>query len=322
MSNITSLLISQYDNNLRRTDQNIGNLSRSILSQTQTQTTQMETLTLNCLNLLQRNYNDTQITEQQHHNDTEKAIAHIKYNIDTQMEKSNADSNLNTLNTANTVRESLNDSTYITNRDIENAKEELHTNMHHLISQINTSFTESNKTTYKQNAQTRVQTREYFELLKTDIRNRAEAIKLNRNLNFTNTDKLIIANSKSDAIGTRDIQLLSLKNKNEQLLFANENASNVRLHTLENTEKLTHRLQENDLQALKHKELLSQQILQKELDLIRYENSIMSALKKKTCEIKEGIEERSKRTQYKLKNDEISRLKEEMLNTQISGNHY
>jgi hypothetical protein len=134
---------SQYDNNIRKTNQNIGNLSRSVLLQAN----QNAGLTLDCLNSIQKNYNDTQITEQQHFIDTQKAVANIRYNIDTQMEKTNADSKLNTLITANTVRESLNDSTYIINRDIQNTNQEVHTNIHQLTNHINNTFTEDKNTT-------------------------------------------------------------------------------------------------------------------------------------------------------------------------------
>lgn len=304
---------SQYDNNIRKTNQNISNLSRSVLLQAN----QNAGLTLDCLKSIQKNYNDTQITEQEHYIDTQKAVAKIRYNIDTQMEKTNADSKLNTLITANTVRESLNDSTYIINKNIRDVNQQLNNDIHEVLNGLNATYSEDKKTTYKQNAQVRAQNRDDFEILKTAIRSEAREMEVNNNLNFRNVDKLITTNSQYEAIGAKDIQLLNFKNKNEVLLFANENASNARLDTLVSTEKLTHRLQENDLQALKDKELLSQKILQKELDLIRYENNIMSALKKKTCEIKNEIEERSKRTQYKLKNDEISRLKEDLLNAQL-----
>ena len=305
---------SQYDNNIRRTNQNIGILSRSVLLQAN----QNATLTLDCLNSIQQNYNDTQLTEQEHYIDTQKAVAKVKYKIDTQMEKTDADSKLNTLITANTVRNSLNDSTIIINKNIKDDKQQLNNDIYGLLSGLNATFTEGKKAIYEQSAQTRAQDRDAFGLLKTGIRNAIDDLEVNNNLNYTKVNNLIITNAKSDTIGTKDIQLLNLKNKNEQLLFANENASRTRLYTLENTEKLTHQIHNTKLQALKHKELLSQQILQKELDLVRNENNILSALKKQACEQKNALEERSKRTRYKLKNDEISRLKDELFNAQIT----
>jgi hypothetical protein len=306
--------ISQISN---KTNQSLNNLSRDIYNTNTLINQTNKGLTLNLINSLERDFNNTQIRHQENHNNIKTAIANTQHNLDTQLEKCKADSNLTTLNTTNTIRESLHDSSYSVIKTVQDEKRVLNKEIQNLIAEIYEDAESEKKETREQNGQTRYNNNKNFENVKYDIKKNGKQLQLNEQLNFTQVNKQIINNETQQTLANRDIQLLTLANKYEQQKFASANANTAKLDTLSSTERLAHQIQDSDLEALKHKEMLAQQILQKELDIIQSENRIISSMKKKTCELKEQIDMRAKRTQRLLKHNDIERIKDEILTSEI-----
>jgi len=297
---------------------NLNEVSKTLYERSNIVCQNNQGLTLAILESLNQNNAATQYAQQTNYNSVQNSINHLNNSANEQIEKNRNESNLTTLTTANSVRASVQDSTTILNTNISDVRKTINNDLSILASSIERNSNESKKVTYKQNLITRQQADQNLDSIKNDIHESADKQIISQQLSFTNVSNLILETSHNQAIAQKDIQKQALENSYTQQLFATQNANTNKLDTLKSTEQLAHRLQETELEALKRKEQLSQQILQSELNIIRSENVIISALKKQTCKIKEQIDARAIRTQRLLKSGETSRLKDDLLEAQIT----
>jgi hypothetical protein len=322
------LLITQLSNNFGRTSQNIGNLSRDIYNTGALIEQSNNALTLNTLNTLnrlntldtlERNYNDTQMTQISNNSAVQNAVNALHYNTGLQMEKIHADTNLNTINTANSLNITIGYDRDINIKSVKDLESGTRDQLNYVNQAINNNSQELNQVINTQASETLKHNNEDFNQLNSEIQLLASKKQVHDTLKFVGVINHIEKTTKEDAIGQKDILKQNLNFKFENTKYASEIASEQRLTVLQSTERLAHRLQTSDLEAAKHKEKLSAQILQAEIDLVRSEAVIISAIKKKTCQIKLQIDERARRTQRLVKVNTIERLREDLQNEEIEN---
>jgi hypothetical protein len=313
------LLITQVSNDFERTCQNIGNLSRDIYNSDTLIEQSNNALTLDTLDTLERNYNDTQMTQTSNNNAVQNAVNTLHYNTGLQMEKIHADTNLNTINTANSLNITIGYDRDINIKSVKDLESGTRDQLNYVNRAINNNSQELNQVINRQVTETLEHNNHDFCAVRAQIQANANNKLVHDTLKFVGVANHLKSNSTADAIGHKDIQKQNLNLKFENTKYASEIASEQRLIALQSTERLAHRLQTSDLEAAKHKEKLSAQILQAEIDLVRSETVIISAIKKKTCEIKLQIDERARRTQRLVKVNTIDRLREDLQNEEIEN---
>ena len=311
------MIATQISNDFSSTNQNLAFLDKEVLISGNNTLMGKEGLTFKILESLERNYNNTQNTIECNRNETMGAIDRIQTDIGTRIESNHGDSKLTTVHMANTVREAIRDSRSVNQKNIINAKSDLHDNIVGLTDRIQANAVEERSIIYKQAVTSKEEDVDNFGTLNSIIVDRASEIQVGNHLGFSNTSDQLYKNAVHDAFAFKDIQILKGESKYDELKFAAENASNLHLDTIKQTEKLAHDIQESDLEALKRKECLAQQILKKELDIIRSEIIVVSKMKKGCCETKEKIDKRATYTQYKLKDQDINRLKDDLTEQEI-----
>lgn len=311
------MIATQISNDFSSTNQNLAFLEKEVLISGNNTLMGKEGLTFKILESLERNYNNTQNTIERNRNETMGTIDRIQTDIGTRIESNHGDSKFTTVHTANTVRESIRDSRSVNQKNIIDAKNELHDAVVGLTDRIQANAVEERSIIYKQAVTSKEQNIDNFGILNTNIRNRTSEIQIGNHLGFRNTSEQLYKNGVHDALAYKDIQIFKGESNYDELKFATENSSSLRLDTLKQTEKLAHDIQESDLEALKRKECLAQQILKKELDIIRTEIIVVSKMKKGCCETKEKVDKRATYTQYKLKDQDINRLKDDLTEQEI-----
>jgi len=311
------LITQQYKQN-----QNIGSLSSSVLKTANKISQENASLTLDLLQTLQENHNATMHTQQINSNAIQSLTNNLHSNLATQMEQVHGQNTLNTAVTANDLTRSLNDATRILNESLSDTEYHLKESLQSLNSRININSAEQKKVIYHESSLEREQTRSNFEYLKKDIRNTADDFELQNQMNFANTINSINKVGLNDALAHKDIQIGNHKNKYEIMLTATQNASIQQDDITKSTARLDHQIQNTELEDLKRKSLLSQQIIESELALIRKETAIISSIKKQTCKIKEQIELRASNSQNLIKKDEHHRLKDTLVSAEIDNVSY
>jgi len=316
------MITTQITKNFNSTNQNLTFLDKDVLISGNNTFLGKECLTFKILESLERNYNSTQNVLECNRNKTMGAIDRIQTDIGTRIETNHGDSKFTTVNMANTVHTAIQDSRSINQKNIINAKSDLHDNIVALTDRVQTNAVEERSIIYKQAFRSKEQNLDDFGTLNSIIMDKASDIQVDNHLGFTNTTGQIYNKASQEALAYKHIQILKGESQYDELKFAAENASNLHLDTTQQTEKLAHHIQESDLEALKRKECLAQQILKKELDIIRSEIVLVCKMKKGCCETKEKVDKRATYTHYKLKDQDINRLKDELTEQEIWDTNY
>jgi hypothetical protein len=205
------------------------------------------------------------------------------------------------------------DSRSLIQNSISDAKASLSDNVAATLASVERNSAEGRATTYEQSAEGRMQNSDNFAAVRDLIAKEAADSTLNSNLNFANVQRDVAHIGTANALAAKDIQIQSLQIKSDNLLFAAQNASVARQDTLAGTERLAHRIASSEMEAFKNKELLALQLGRAELEQCRSESRILSKLAECCCEIKEKVDERATVTDLLIKDNETSRLKDELL---------
>ena len=314
-----------------KTNQNIGILSNSLFKTTHKITQENTSLTLDLLQTLQEdhnatmyqiNNNATQQTQQINSNELQSLTNNVHTKLATQMEHDHSQNTLNAALTANSLNESINDSTEILNNSVRNTQTDLKESLQVVNSAITRGAYEQKQVAYKGMSHERSQTLNNFEYVKKGIRNLKTKLTVHDQLEFTDIHDAVYKNAENEALSHKDIQLLANKNKYELMLSGVQNASIQQDTITKSTERLDHQIQNAELEDLKRKGLLSQQIMESELELIRRETAIISSIKKQTGKIKQQIESRASHSQNLIKKGTLNRLKDTLLTAEIDNVSY
>lgn len=300
-----------------KTNQNIGSLSNSLFKTTHKITQENTSLTLDLLQTLQENHNATM--QQINSNELQSLTNNVHTKLATQMEHDHSQNTLNAALTANSLNESINDSTEILNNSVRNTKNDLKESLQVVNSAITRGAYEQKRVAYKEMSHERSQTLNNFEYIKKNIRNLKTKLTVHDQLEFTDIHDALYKNGLEDALVNKDIQIHQHKTNYDLMLTATQNASIQQDTITKSTERLDHQIQNAELEDLKRKGLLAQQIMDSELALIRRETAIISSIQKQTCKIKQQIELRASNSQNLVKKGTLNRLKDTLLTAEIDN---
>jgi hypothetical protein len=307
------LLLNKLSDGFANTDQNISGVSKDVLQTGTAVLAGAERQSLNMLTAIERNGNDTRMSVERNGHDTRSAVDRVGADIGTRVERNGGDGRMVTVQTAGDIRMAVADSRSLIQNSIGDAKTTLADNIAATLASVERNSAEGRATTYEQSAEGRIQNSDNFATVRDLIAKEASDITLNSNLNFANVAKDIQVSGTANAIAAKDIQIQALQVKSDNLLFAAQNAANARHDTLASTERLAHRISSSEMEAFKNKELLALQLGRAELEQARSESRILSKMADCCCEIKEKVDERATVTDLLIKDNETSRLKDELL---------
>jgi hypothetical protein len=307
------LLLNKLSEGFATSDQNITGVSKDVLQTGTAVLAGAERQSLNVLTAVERNGNDTRMAVERNGNDTRSSIDRVGADVSTRVERNGGDGRMVTVQTAGDVRMAIADSRSLIQNSIGDAKTTLADNIAATLASVERNSAEGRATTYEQSSEGRIQNSQNFAAVRDLVSKEASDIALNSNLNFSNVSKDIQITGTANALAAKDIQIQALQVKSDNLLFAAQNASIARQDTLASTERLAHRISSSEMEAFKNKELLSLQLGRAELEQARSESRILSKMAECCCEIKEKVDERATVTDLLIKDNETSRLKDELL---------
>jgi hypothetical protein len=262
---------------------------------------------------IERNGNDTRMSVERTGHDTRSAVERNASDLATRVERNGGDSRMVTVTTAGDTRTAVGDSRSLIQNTIADAKGYLADSIAATLASVERNSAEGRSTTYEQSAEGRMQNSDNFSAVRDLVAKEAADQTLASSLNFANVQRDVAHIGTANALAAKDIQIQSLQIKSDNLLFAAQNASIARQDTLAGTERLAHRIASSEMEAFKNKELLALQLGRAELEQCRSESRILSKLAECCCEIKEKVDERATVTDLLIKDNETSRLKDELL---------
>jgi len=307
------LLLNKLSDGFATTDQNISGVSKDVLQTGTAVLAGAERQSLNVLTAVERNGNDTRMSVERNGHDTRSSIDRVGADVSTRVERNGGDGRMVTVQTAGDVRMAIADSRSLIQNSIGDAKTTLSDNIAATLASVERNSAEGRATTYEQSSEGRIQNSSNFAAVRDLVSKEASDITLNSNLNFANVSKDIQETGTANALAAKDIQIQQLQIKSDNLLFAAQNAASARHDTLASTERLAHRISSSEMEAFKNKELLALQLGRAELEQARSESRILSKMAECCCEIKEKVDERATVTDLLIKDNEQSRLKDELL---------
>lgn len=307
------LLLNKLSEGFATSDQNISGVSKDVLQTGTAVLAGAERQSLNVLTAVERNGNDTRMAVERNGSDSRASVDRVGADLSTRVERNGGDGRMVTVTTAGDTRMAVADSRSLIQAAVSEAKSTLADNIAATLAAVERNSAESRATTYEQSSEGRIQNSGNFAAVKDLISKEASDITLAASLGFTNVAKDVQATGTANALAAKDIQIQSLQIKSDQLLFAAQNASVARHDLLAGTERLAHRIASSEMESFKNKELLSLQLGRAELEQARSESRILSKMAECCCEIKEKVDERATVTDLLVKDNETSRLKDELL---------
>lgn len=307
------LLLNKMADGFSTSDQNLSGVAKDVLKTGNMVLQGAERQSLNVLTAVERNGNDTRMSVERNGHDTRSAVERNASDLATRVERNGGDGRMVTVTTAGDTRMAVADSRSLIQNTISDAKGTLADNIAATLASVERNSAEGRATTYEQSSEGRMQNSANFAAVRDLVSKEASDITLSSSLNFANVSKEITQTGTANALAAKDIQIQSLQIKSDQLLFAAQNASVARQDTLAGTERLAHRIASSEMEAFKNKELLALQLGRAELEQCRSESRILSKLAECCCEIKEKVDERATVTDLLIKDNEQSRLKDELL---------